>query len=221
MNILCPEYQGYSTYKGSPNELDILSDAEDVYKELITKDMYLESHISIMGRSLGCGPSVWIAATYNPGSLVLISGFTSLKAAGKHNVGCLAGMLRDRFINREHIHKVSAPTLYIHGQKDKVVPFAHSKRMALEQEKTNSNVRCNFPLLMSHNTFDFTEDYIVPIKDFYEEFGIIQSENPVAEEYMPESLPESVRDTDIQTVHVVPVPDVEPVTLTETPLLDQ
>ena len=46
--------------------------------------------------------------------------------------------------------------------------------MYTEQYKTNKSARCSFPILMSHNSFDFIEDYIIPIQEFFDEFGIIR-----------------------------------------------
>ena len=73
------EYPGYGLYKdSSPNADLILNDAEYVYNYLNKRLGYDEKNIIIFGRSIGSGPSTYLASKYKPGCLVLMSPFTSL-----------------------------------------------------------------------------------------------------------------------------------------------
>ena len=66
----------------------------------------------------------------NPGALVLISPFTSIKDVVKFNYGGLAsGMLKERFSNKQRILDVNCPVLFIHGKEDKLIPFKASKSL--------------------------------------------------------------------------------------------
>lgn len=62
---------------------------------------YEERDIILVGRSMGSGPACEMASTFtNVAALILISPYTSLKAATKSFLGSLASMLvRERFDN--------------------------------------------------------------------------------------------------------------------------
>ena len=52
-----------------------------------------EENIILIGRSIGTGPATFIASISKPGVLILISPFTSLKAAVSDLYGFLAASL--------------------------------------------------------------------------------------------------------------------------------
>jgi abhydrolase domain-containing protein 17 len=91
---------------------------------------YEEEQIIIVGRSIGSGPASYLGANYNPGALVLISGFTSLQGIAKDLAGeWLKHLIKERFKNEENMTKVECPTLIIHGLKDKLINYQHSVRL--------------------------------------------------------------------------------------------
>ena len=56
--------------------------------------------------------------------------FMSIRAAVKDLAGTWAQFLiKERFNNLEAIKKVSCPTFIVHGQKDKLISFQHSKKL--------------------------------------------------------------------------------------------
>ena len=52
-----------------------------------------------MGRSLGSGPAVQIASKFQPGGLILMSGYTSIKSVANNKVGFLSFLLAEQFNN--------------------------------------------------------------------------------------------------------------------------
>lgn len=66
---------------------------------------------------MGSGPACELASNFPQiSALILISPYTSLKAATKTYLGSLAAMfVRERFENIAAITKVRCPTLIIHG----------------------------------------------------------------------------------------------------------
>ena len=66
----------------------------------------------------------------NPGALILISPYISLKAI----IGGFAGglmswvscLFKDRFKNLRVIREVTCPTLILHGEDDRLIPYSHS-----------------------------------------------------------------------------------------------
>ena len=56
------------------------------------------SNIIIMGRSIGSGPSTFLASRNKIGMLILIAPFTNLKDAAKYKVGSFLGrFVKQRF----------------------------------------------------------------------------------------------------------------------------
>jgi len=84
--------------------------------------------IILVGRSMGTGPACAIASNINKiAALVLLSPYTSLKAATKTYLGGFASFLvRERFENLTAIKSVRCPTLIIHGKADDIIPESHA-----------------------------------------------------------------------------------------------
>jgi abhydrolase domain-containing protein 17 len=83
--------------------------------------------IIIIGRSIGSGPATKLAANNNPSALILISAYTSIHSLVEHLIGKWAQFLvADRFKNLEYIKKVNCKVLFLHGKKDKLIPYEHS-----------------------------------------------------------------------------------------------
>lgn len=95
MNVLAVEYPGYGVYEDAegPSEAKILKDAELVYNFVLDVAKVEERNIFVMGRSLGSGPSTHLAAKFNPGSLLLMSPYTSIKSVVSDKVGFLSALL--------------------------------------------------------------------------------------------------------------------------------
>ena len=117
INILAVEYPSYGVYDdpGGPSEEKILRDAELVYNFVQDVVKLSERDIFVMGRSLGSGPSTHLAAKFNPGCLILMSPYTSLKSVASDKVGFLSHLLAQQFDNLSKMHQVTCPTFILHG----------------------------------------------------------------------------------------------------------
>ena len=89
---------------------------------------YHEQDIIVIGRSMGSGPACQVALQYeNLAALVLVSPYTSLKAAARSLFGSVASFLvRERFDNLKAMEQIRCPTLIVHGQKDSLIPQSHA-----------------------------------------------------------------------------------------------
>lgn len=61
--------------------------------EYLLKIGYKTSNIFLIGRSIGTGPAINIAAVYKVGAIILLSPFTSIKEVVSHMYGELVGFL--------------------------------------------------------------------------------------------------------------------------------
>lgn len=101
ISVLGIEYPGYSLYQnnGSASADKITEDAEYIYKFIVHDMGISENDIIIFGRSIGSGPASFLAGTFNPRALCLMSGYTSIKRAAADRVGWLRVFLAERFDN--------------------------------------------------------------------------------------------------------------------------
>lgn len=129
IHVLAVEYPGYGLYKGEPSENAILSDAERVLDFVTNVLMWPLKNIIICGRSIGTGPSCHIASKYKQvGALVLISPFTSIKSVVEGKLGGVAKlMVKERFENIRRVEEIECPLFLLHGKKDTLIPYDHSK----------------------------------------------------------------------------------------------
>lgn len=81
-HILAVEYPGYGIYRTEDtSEEAILRDAEAVFDYLTDECKIDSKDIILFGRSLGSGPSSYLASIKDPGALILMSPFTSICGA--------------------------------------------------------------------------------------------------------------------------------------------
>jgi pimeloyl-ACP methyl ester carboxylesterase len=172
--FLAVEYPGYGIYAGSCSSDKMLQDAHAVMKHVLCK--CYEENIIVMGRSIGSGVAIDVAAKYHKlRCLSLISPFTSLQAVVKEYAGSfLCRIVQERFRNLEKMSRVQCPTLFIHGDQDNLVPIDHSESLLKEAGGIAYLERIAG---MDHNTFIFRLHIALPMLTF---LGKIQ---PVQEQY--------------------------------------
>merc|ERR1712232_723241 len=126
-------------------------DAEYVYKFALQDCGLKEEDIVIFGRSMGSGPACFIAGTFNPGALCLMSAYTSIRSVAGDVFGFLSYLVAERFNNLEMIQTTNCPTFILHGSVDDVIPVHHGQ--ALSQASKADPLVYIEPERMSHNNF--------------------------------------------------------------------
>ena len=93
--MLAVEYPRYGIYDDpdGPSEEKIYRDSELVYNFVQKVAKLRERDIILLGRSLGSGPATHIASKYEPGGLILMSPYTSIKSVASNKVGFLSFLL--------------------------------------------------------------------------------------------------------------------------------
>jgi esterase/lipase len=166
INILIVEYPGYSLYNTSKNCETVLEDTLIVYDYILTKIPNVSvSNIYIIGRSIGTAPAIYLSSKRKVGMLFLISPFTSIKAVAGNIFGFLKLFVSERFVNGNYIQDVKCPVLFIHGYKDKMIPYNET---LLLKDKLNGIYEVCIQSNMTHNEFNVESDIIQPIKEFIE-----------------------------------------------------
>jgi abhydrolase domain-containing protein 17 len=124
LGVAAYDYPGYGHSTGRPTEASCQRAIQAVWDHL-TGSGVAASSIVLVGRSIGSGPSTWLASRENPAGLVLISPPTSAFAV-RIPVPILP---RDRFPNLKLIRRIDTPLLVIHGGRDAIIPPAHGRRL--------------------------------------------------------------------------------------------
>ncbi|MBN1912382.1 MAG: alpha/beta hydrolase [Pirellulales bacterium] len=131
VSVLLFDYRGYGKSQGNPSEQGILADARAARAWLAKKAGVPEKDIVLMGRSLGGGVAVDLAADDGAKGLVLESTFTSLPDTAAHHYPWLPVrlLMRTRLDSASKIANYRGPLLQSHGDADTIVPYALGQRL--------------------------------------------------------------------------------------------
>ena len=163
MNIIIVEYPGYSIYNKEPNTDELLENTTIIYDFVKERFKLTDKNIFIFGRSIGTSPAIYLASKRKPNALIIISAFTSIKAVADNLVGFLKIFVKERLVSIDYIKNVSCPIIFIHGQKDPLIPF---KETIILKDNCDCPFEVVLPIDMTHNDFDLDEDIIEPINKF-------------------------------------------------------
>jgi len=128
LNLLLVDYRGYGGSSPlTPNETTILEDADAALHYLVNTRGIRPANVFVIGRSIGSGPAVYLAAKHaNLAGLILESPFSSIDDAARaipylriYPVGL---MLRTHFDNLSRIASVRAPVFITVGSADDLTP---------------------------------------------------------------------------------------------------
>ena len=158
-------YRGYGGSSGRPSEEGLVADALAVF------DLVQARHadIAIMGRSLGSGVAVQLAAECPVERLVLVTAFDSLVNVAREYFGWLpVGLLvRDRYESDRRAPEVSAPVLVVIAGDDEIIPRERSD--ALAAAFLPGQVRVVVVPGVGHNTLDLSPKYLMSVRTFLSE----------------------------------------------------
>ncbi len=152
------DYRGYGKSTGS-----VLSEAQlhnDVLKawESVASE-YAGKPIIIYGRSLGAALAAELATHVNAEKVILVSPFTSMEAMAKTQYPLLPlSLVRYPFRTSEIIGKIKAPVILVHGDRDSLIPIAHSEELL---KLTNEKSKLLVIEGAGHNDIHHFQSYLV------------------------------------------------------------
>ena len=127
ISVFAYDYPGYGQSSGSASENGVYASADAAYRYVTESLGYQPPHITLYGRSLGSGPSCWLAERYPVAGMILDGAFSStFRVMTKIRL-----LPWDHFNNISRFDSIECPVLILHGKQDRTVPFAH----ALQNEK--------------------------------------------------------------------------------------
>lgn len=156
LNVLAVEYPGYGLFNYvSPSEAALKEVATTAIRFVLDEMKVAYEQVMLFGRSIGSGPAVHLASQFPVGGLILVAAFASVKEVIRSLIGrAVAWPFTERFPNLSLIGNVSCPTLFIHGERDSLVPASQSLALF---KRCRARKLLITPPRMEHNTNLFTD----------------------------------------------------------------
>jgi abhydrolase domain-containing protein 17 len=198
-NIMAYDYTGYGKANGSPTEDGCYSDIEAAYKYLTSERHILPEQIVLYGRSLGSGPSCYLAAkTATAGrsvaGLILQS---PLLSAYRVAFNFRFTMTGDKFPNIDYAQNIKCPVFIIHGTQDEVVPFWHGQDLFLSVPQ-KWRAKPYWVEGAGHNNIEAmlrpTGAFVAKIMEFLDLHVMARRGRPAPPEPVPVQVPAALRE---------------------------
>mmetsp|Transcript_60333 Transcript_60333/g.112733 ORF Transcript_60333/g.112733 Transcript_60333/m.112733 type:complete len:494 (+) Transcript_60333:161-1642(+) len=167
VNVIAVEYPGYGICPGGQaDEMSVLANAQLAFRFVTEVLGYPPEDIIVLGRSVGSGPALHVAASAKTYGVILICPFLSVKEVVRCHLGRVANFIEERFPNKENIKNISGFLLIVHGKKDTVVPWTHGQEL---YETCTRRKRLVTPEDMTHNASLLTDPavFIMPVLQFF------------------------------------------------------
>ena len=130
-SLLLMNYRGYGRSEGRPGETTLFADALRIYDHAAGRDDVDPHRIVAMGRSLGSGVAVHLAAHRPLAGAVLVTPFDSITAVAQRHYPYLPvrWLLRHPFDSMAHAPALRIPLLCLVAGRDTVIPPVHARRL--------------------------------------------------------------------------------------------
>lgn len=134
-DVLLAEYRGYGASEGEPSAAGIERDADAAIRFLLEDEHVPARELVVHGQSLGGAAAISALAgrAREAGGGVIESSFTSLHDMARVVVGApLTYLIPDAYHldSLARAGAVRAPILQIHGDADRLIPYAHAERLS-------------------------------------------------------------------------------------------
>ncbi len=130
VSVLHVNYRGYPGSTGAPSEQGLRTDARTAWAWL--RERRSAEDIVVVGRSLGGGVAIGLAAEEQPRGLVLLATYSAAVRVARDAYPWLpVGLLmRNRFDSTALAPRVHCPTVIVHGTADSMISPAHPPVLA-------------------------------------------------------------------------------------------
>jgi len=133
-SVFIYDYEGYGASEGSPSVQNFLNDGDAAYDYVVGKEDVKPENIILYGESIGCAVTTHIASVRKASAIILQSGFASLKGAAQDRLFFMRlypdfMLIKPSMDNLSYVAGPHPPLLFIHGDKDDILPSRYSKEM--------------------------------------------------------------------------------------------
>jgi len=119
------DYRGYGRSEGRPTEEGTYRDAEAAWDYLVGERGVAQEKVVVFGRSLGGPIAAHLAATREPGALILESTFTSAPEVAQRMLPIFPArwLCRIEYPTAEFVAGVRCPVLVVHSPEDELIAW--------------------------------------------------------------------------------------------------
>ncbi|MBC39117.1 MAG: alpha/beta hydrolase [Oceanicaulis sp.] len=123
-------HRGFNGSTGRPSEPANVADAILAFDALVAEGIR-PGRIVVYGESLGSGTAVQLAAARPVGGLILHAPYDSFRDIVRSRTAWLLprAIFRERYDSIRQIGQVKAPVLWLHGDKDRIIPQGRGRRL--------------------------------------------------------------------------------------------
>lgn len=163
--LLALNYRGYGLSGGRPGQQALFDDALHVFDAVARRDDVDSSRIAVMGRSLGSGVAIHVAAHRPVRAVVLVTPFESVTriAQEKFWYAPVSLILKHPFDSLALAPKIGRAALFMVAGEDTLIPPAHSRRLF---DAWAGPKKWHLIARENHDTIEFDPDYWRTINDF-------------------------------------------------------
>lgn len=160
VNAVVYEYTGFGESNGRiPQEQSLYDDIETVFLYLTENLNISPNRIILYGRSIGSGPTSYLAEKFDVAGVIL---HCPLMSALRVVFNLRWTLPFDKFPNIDRMANINCPVYICHGKRDEIVPFYHA-------EELYAKVKIKYPPYYvegaGHNNVErFAKDYLVRIR---------------------------------------------------------
>jgi uncharacterized protein len=131
LNLLAFDYRGYGESGGTPSETGLYRDADAAYHYLTNQRGVPGGRIVIFGHSLGSAVAIDLASRVRSAGLIVEGAFTSATDRGQELYPYIPvrWVAASRFSSVDKISRITVPKLFLHAERDEVIPLAHGRRL--------------------------------------------------------------------------------------------
>jgi uncharacterized protein len=128
--VLAVDYRGYGGNPGTPSEESFVADGHVAYDWLVSQGISSDK-ILMLGESIGTGVAVQVTAAKPVRAIALEAPYANAVDIGAERYWFMPVrlLMKDQFRSADHIKQIKAPLFIIHGNKDRVVPFAQGRKL--------------------------------------------------------------------------------------------
>jgi uncharacterized protein len=129
LDLVMFDYRGFGKSSGHiESEAQLKADVQAVWDDVAPR--YAGRRVVLYGRSLGSGLAAALAAKVQPDLTLLVSPYRSMVAvAGLHYPWVPPALLRYPLRTDELLGQIRTPVVLIHGERDTLIPLAHSQAL--------------------------------------------------------------------------------------------
>jgi uncharacterized protein len=126
--LLLMNYRGYGHSSGKPSERALLEDSLRIFDAMSARDDIDGRRIAVLGRSLGSGVAVYLAAQRPVSKVILTTPYDSIAAVAQARYPHIPirSLLRHQFDSLSRVSKARQPALFLVADSDDVIPTRHA-----------------------------------------------------------------------------------------------